>query len=136
MNYCVEGDDILGRSRDVGDDEADARIKCTRMPFNLGRSPGTAFEPGSRHYRQINGRPRLSVGGTAIGFAKGAAAGPLQKLPLALQTTPAWSVQWGSVPADDWTKPPPYHANRCLGIFGGWAGELRLRPSTIYFISY
>jgi len=32
----VEGDDILGRPRHVGDDEADARIEFDRMPFDLG----------------------------------------------------------------------------------------------------
>jgi hypothetical protein len=31
----VEGDDILGRSRHVGDDEADAWIEFARMPFDL-----------------------------------------------------------------------------------------------------
>jgi len=32
----VEGDDILGGSRYVGDDEADPRIKLARIPFDLG----------------------------------------------------------------------------------------------------
>jgi hypothetical protein len=35
----VEGDDILGGSRHVGDDEADARIEFARMPFDLGDHP-------------------------------------------------------------------------------------------------
>ena len=35
----VEGDDILGGSRHVGDDEADARIEFARMPFDLGNHP-------------------------------------------------------------------------------------------------
>ena len=32
----VEGDDALGRSRHVGDDEADGWIKLARMPLDLG----------------------------------------------------------------------------------------------------
>src|SRR5207302_538731 len=32
----VEGDDPLGRPRQVGHDEADAWVKLTRMPFDLG----------------------------------------------------------------------------------------------------
>lgn len=35
----VEGDDILGAPRHVGDDEADARIKLARMPLDLGDDP-------------------------------------------------------------------------------------------------
>jgi hypothetical protein len=31
----VEGDDPLGRPRQVGHDEADARVKLARMPFDL-----------------------------------------------------------------------------------------------------
>src|SRR5665811_1376710 len=31
----VEGDDPLGRSRQIGDDEADARIKLARVPLDL-----------------------------------------------------------------------------------------------------
>ena len=34
--FVVERDDILGRPRHVGDDEADARIKFARMPLDLG----------------------------------------------------------------------------------------------------
>ena len=30
----VEGDDAFGRPRQVGDDEADARIKLARMPLD------------------------------------------------------------------------------------------------------
>jgi len=33
--FVVEGDDILGRSRHFGDDEADTRIEFARMPFTL-----------------------------------------------------------------------------------------------------
>ena len=32
----VKCDDILRRSRQVGDDEANTRIEFTRMPFDLG----------------------------------------------------------------------------------------------------
>ena len=32
----IEGDDALGRPRQVGDDEPDARVQLTRMPFDLG----------------------------------------------------------------------------------------------------
>ena len=35
----VEGDDALGRSRQVSDDEADARIQFARMPHDLGDDP-------------------------------------------------------------------------------------------------
>jgi hypothetical protein len=35
----VEGDDVLGRTAQVGDDEADAGIKLARMPFDLGNNP-------------------------------------------------------------------------------------------------
>ena len=32
----IEADDILGWPRHVGDDEADARVKCARAPVDLG----------------------------------------------------------------------------------------------------
>jgi len=32
----VEGDNVLGGPRQIGDDESNARIKLARMPFNLG----------------------------------------------------------------------------------------------------
>src|SRR4029077_2401833 len=35
----VEGDDPLGRTRQVGDDEADARIKLARMLLDFGDHP-------------------------------------------------------------------------------------------------
>ena len=38
----VESDDVLGRARQVGDDEAETRIEFARMPFDLGRRPGAA----------------------------------------------------------------------------------------------
>src|SRR5271166_4387148 len=43
----VEGDDIRGRPRHVGDDEADARVKFARMPFDLG-DDATLLRPASR----------------------------------------------------------------------------------------
>ena len=42
----VEGDDVLARSRHVGDDEADARVEFARMPFHLG-DDATRLRPGS-----------------------------------------------------------------------------------------
>jgi hypothetical protein len=42
----VEGDDIRGRSRHVGDDEADTRIEFARMPFDLGDHPAR-YRPAS-----------------------------------------------------------------------------------------
>jgi hypothetical protein len=35
----VEGDDPVGRARQVGDDETDARIKLAGMPFDFGDHP-------------------------------------------------------------------------------------------------
>ena len=35
----VEHHDPVGTAREVGDDEADARIKLARMPFDLGDHP-------------------------------------------------------------------------------------------------
>jgi hypothetical protein len=32
----IEGDDALGRARQVGDDETDARLQLARMPLDLG----------------------------------------------------------------------------------------------------
>src|SRR3954471_20762593 len=32
----IEGDDALGRARQVSDDETDARVQFARMPFDLG----------------------------------------------------------------------------------------------------
>ena len=32
----LEDDDALGRARQVGDDETDARVQLARMPFDLG----------------------------------------------------------------------------------------------------
>jgi hypothetical protein len=42
----VEGDDIRGRPRHVGDDEAYARVEFARMPFDLGDN-ATRPRPGS-----------------------------------------------------------------------------------------
>src|SRR5271156_7103879 len=35
----VEGDDALGRSRQVGDDEADTRVKLAGVPLDLRHDP-------------------------------------------------------------------------------------------------
>ena len=42
---ALEGDDPVGRARQVGDDETDARIKLAGMPsdFGVSRSPGAAL---------------------------------------------------------------------------------------------
>src|ERR1700704_1511530 len=42
----VECDDPLGRARQVGDDEADARIKLARVPLDFGDHPAQ-LGPGS-----------------------------------------------------------------------------------------
>jgi hypothetical protein len=42
----VKGDDVLGGSRHVRDDEADTRIEFTPMPFDLGDHPAR-FRPAS-----------------------------------------------------------------------------------------
>ena len=52
----IEGDDIFGRPRHVGDDEADAWIEIARMPFDLGDDPAwlrPASGPDSRSWRSI-----------------------------------------------------------------------------------
>jgi len=38
----TESDDILGRARQVGDDEANARIEFARVPLDLGDDPARA----------------------------------------------------------------------------------------------
>src|SRR6266513_586361 len=43
----VEGDDALGRPRQVGDDEADARVKLARMPLDL--APRPRLQPWQLH---------------------------------------------------------------------------------------
>jgi hypothetical protein len=35
----VEGDDPLGQARQIGDDEADARIELSRVPLDFGDHP-------------------------------------------------------------------------------------------------
>ena len=52
----VEGDDPLGRARQVGDDEADARIKLARMPLDLGDHPAR-LGPASRLVGEIGIEP-------------------------------------------------------------------------------
>jgi hypothetical protein len=46
----VEGNDALGRPRQVSDDKADTRIKLAGVPLDLGPPPGGAcsmIRPGS-----------------------------------------------------------------------------------------
>jgi hypothetical protein len=40
----VEGDDALGRPRQVGDDEADPRVKLARMPLDLCHNRRAFFQ--------------------------------------------------------------------------------------------
>jgi hypothetical protein len=67
----IEGNHTLGRARQVGDDEADARIKFARMPLDLGdhsARPGPAcgliaeigMEP-AHIVRRSSDRPREQV---------------------------------------------------------------------------
>ena len=42
----VEGDDVIGAARHVGDDESDARIKLARIPLDLGDDPAR-LQPAS-----------------------------------------------------------------------------------------
>src|SRR6202040_2397588 len=48
----VEGDNPVDRARQVGDDEADARIKLARMPLDLGDHPAR-LGPASRSIAEI-----------------------------------------------------------------------------------
>ena len=52
----VEGDDPVGRARQVGDDEADARIKLAGMPFDFGDYPAR-LDPASRLIDEIGMEP-------------------------------------------------------------------------------
>jgi hypothetical protein len=40
----VEGNDALGRPRQIGDDEADTRVKLAQMPLDLGHHPAAFFQ--------------------------------------------------------------------------------------------
>jgi hypothetical protein len=53
----VEGNDILCRSRHVGDDESEAGIKLSRMPLDLGDDP-VRLRPASGLIREIGMGPR------------------------------------------------------------------------------
>ena len=52
----VEGDDPVGRARQVGDDETDARIKLAGMPFDFGNHPAR-LGPASRLIGEIGMEP-------------------------------------------------------------------------------
>ena len=52
----VEGDDRLGRARQVGDLEADARIKLVRVPLDFGDHPAR-LGPASRLIAEIGMEP-------------------------------------------------------------------------------
>ena len=52
----VEGDDPVGRTRQVGDDEADARIKLARMPLDFCDYPAR-LGPASRLIGEIGMEP-------------------------------------------------------------------------------
>src|ERR1700730_11901850 len=56
----VEGDDIFGRPRHVGDDEADAWIEIARMPFDLGDDPAW-LRPASGLIMEARMRPAHMV---------------------------------------------------------------------------
>jgi hypothetical protein len=53
----VEGDDALGRPRQVGDDEADPRVKLARMPLDLCHNP-PGFLPALRLIAEPSGLTR------------------------------------------------------------------------------
>ena len=52
----VEGDDPVGRARQVGDDETDARIKLAGMPFDFADHPAR-LGPASRLIGEIGMEP-------------------------------------------------------------------------------
>src|SRR5260221_7609895 len=56
----VESDDPLGRTRQVGDDEADARIKLARMPLDFGDHPAR-LGPASSLIGEIGIEPKHLV---------------------------------------------------------------------------
>ena len=56
----VEGDHPLGRARQVGDDEANARTKLAGMPLDLGDHPAR-LGPASRLIGEIGMEPALLV---------------------------------------------------------------------------
>jgi len=57
---AVEGDDILGRAAQLGDDEADAGIKLAGMPLDLGNHP-TRFGPASGMVGEVGLEPTRMV---------------------------------------------------------------------------
>jgi hypothetical protein len=66
----VEGDDPLGRARQVGDDKADARIKLAGMPFDFGDHPAS-LGPASRLIGEIGMEPTHVVRGSPWAIAIG-----------------------------------------------------------------
>jgi hypothetical protein len=52
----VEGDDPLGRARQVGDDESNARIKLARVPLDFGDHPAR-LRPASGLIAEIGVEP-------------------------------------------------------------------------------
>src|SRR6266511_573612 len=52
----VEGDDPVGRARQVGDDETDARIKLAGMPFDFGNHPAR-LGPASGMIAEVRMKP-------------------------------------------------------------------------------
>ena len=64
--FVVEGDDPLGGTAHVGDDEADARNKLARMPLDFGNHPAR-LGPACRLIGEIGVVPRTSFGGRPTG---------------------------------------------------------------------
>jgi len=66
--FVVEGDDVLGRTRHVGDDEADARIEFARMPLDF-RDDAARLRPASRSVGEVRvGSPDIKRGAADRAF--------------------------------------------------------------------
>jgi hypothetical protein len=77
----VEGDDVLGRPRHVGDDETDTRVKLARMPFDLGGDT-PRFRPASSLIGEVRiGSPNIT--GEAADGALEQVTDPFLQNPLA-----------------------------------------------------
>ena len=59
----IEGNDALGRTCQIGDDEADARVQLARMPFDLGHDVALLVPALGLYSRswQNSGAPRAAV---------------------------------------------------------------------------